>query len=624
MRFAAGLRRSLSCGALIRRMILAWITSAAIRYIMLPAEQMPLDGLESLKGASFGGFVLLAASLFAGFTLMSCIWDTERAERWTLTMAFALYLLRAYLASKSLTLLASGGVCLVILTIYAVRGAKTKATMLALPPRGAFSAKLAVGVAATLFAAFVSAWTVLRVKAYCTPSYDFGIFSQMFHAMATDGSQLTTLERGELLQHFSVHISPVYYLLLPFYLLVPKPETLQVLQALLLASAVVPLWLIARRRGLSALLSAIFCCLLLLYPAYAGGASYDLHENAFLTPLLFWLFYAVDAENHWLLALSALLTLTVKEDSAVYVAVAGLWLLLRGAVQGKRRTDLLRGGAFLIGALVYFFLVTSILNKSGEGVMNWRYGNMIYDGSGSLLAVVKACLLNPLKALYECFETEKVKYILQTLLPLLFLPLITRRYERYVLLIPFLLVNLLSDYTYQHNIMFQYNFGSLAFLFYLSVINFADLRPILSRHIRIPAAFLALLVSLAMFATFLIPTAGYYFKRYSENRDIYAQMDELLTAIPDDSTVTATTFLTTRLSNRRYLYDLQYVGKEKLLSSEYVVLGGGREFKMYNGTGGVLTREALVATLKQNGFVLQSALDGWLEIYYREDGKTSG
>lgn len=81
MRFAAGLRRSLSCGALIRRVILAWITSAAIRYIMLPAEQMPLDGLESLKGASFGGFVLLAASLFAGFTLMSCIWDTERAER---------------------------------------------------------------------------------------------------------------------------------------------------------------------------------------------------------------------------------------------------------------------------------------------------------------------------------------------------------------------------------------------------------------------------------------------------------------------------------------------------------------------------------------------------------------
>ena len=32
-------------------------------------------------------------------------------------------------------------------------------------------------------------------------------------------------------------------------------------------------------------------------------------------------------------------------------------------------------------------------------------------------------------------------------------------------------MNLMSDYTYQHNIFFQYTFGSTAFLFYLTKKN---------------------------------------------------------------------------------------------------------------------------------------------------------
>ena len=44
---------------------------------------------------------------------------------------------------------------------------------------------------------------------------------------------------------------------------------------------------------------------------------------------------------------------------------------------------------------------------------------------------------------------EKIAFFFLTMGPLLFLPLCTRRYERLVLLIPFLLVNLMSDYTYQ-------------------------------------------------------------------------------------------------------------------------------------------------------------------------------
>ena len=88
--------------------------------------------------------------------------------------------------------------------------------------------------------------------------------------------------------------------------------------------------------------------------------------------------------------------------------------------------------------------------------MTYRYDNFIYDDSASLVTVIKAVVMNPMKALFECVDEEKLKFIGQTMVPLLGLPLLTRRFERYILLIPYVLINLMSDYQYQHDIFFQY------------------------------------------------------------------------------------------------------------------------------------------------------------------------
>ena len=170
----------------------------------------------------------------------------------------------------------------------------------------------------------------------------------------------------------------------------------------------------------------------------------------------------------WGVALFSVLTCMVKEDAPVYVAVV--------RCGGPAGSDLAPGrsgaGACLravmpVGAVGYFLGVTAWLAADGDGVMSYRYSNFLYDGSDSLFTVIKAVLLSPVRTLWECFEGEKIAFFFLTMGPLLFLPLCTRRYERLVLLIPFLLVNLMSDYTYQHSIFFQYTYGSAACLFYL-------------------------------------------------------------------------------------------------------------------------------------------------------------
>ena len=127
-----------------------------------------------------------------------------------------------------------------VLGVYAWRGwCGTEKAVRRAGDRGR-GGRIWTAVFATAFFIFVSFWTVYRVLTYRAPTFDFGIFSQMFHQMRTTGLPVTTVERDGPLSHFAVHVSPIYYLLLPFYCIYPKPVTLQVLQAAVLASAVIP------------------------------------------------------------------------------------------------------------------------------------------------------------------------------------------------------------------------------------------------------------------------------------------------------------------------------------------------------------------------------------------------
>jgi len=571
------IRRSLSLDSLLRRLILAWLTAAATEYLLLPSALRNLAGLEGLAEMNPLRMLLVGVAVFAGLWLL----NLEKGERWLMMASAVALTVPALLASFTVPFLAICIVILAILAVYTLRGWNGGETVLPERRRENSACRwLVVGGAAAFFL-LVSIWTVCRVWSFTTPSFDFSIFAQMFHSMRTTGLPVTTIERDGPLSHFAVHVSPIYYLLLPFYMLVPTPATLQVLQAAVLASAVIPLWKLGKHHGLSPMSRALLCLALLLYPAYAGGASYDIHENAFLTPLILWLFYGVDRKKTWITVLAAALTLMVKEDAAVYVAVIALYLMLRSGLVKDRR-GLVTGGGMLLGAVVYFALVTGYLASSGDGVMTYRYRNFMYDGSDSLVTVIKAVLLCPMKAVFECVDAEKLTFIALTILPLAGLPFLTRRYERFVLLIPYVLVNLMSDYQYQHDIFFQYTYGSTACLIYLTLVNLADFRV---EKRRMGAVLAAVCIGAACFGGQIIPKAMRYPAQCVTFADYYDTLRKNLDVIPEDVSVAATTYFTTYLSQRDTLYDVRYASKDHLLECEYVAVNPGdtKSFKQYGG-----------------------------------------
>ena len=604
---------------IIRKLFFGWLVAVCVEYALLQGDGKLLSETGGQGLMSPERVLLITGGITILFLCLSLFWNTEKWERWGIFSTVGVLMALGLRTSYSFLFLGACGLLLLILFVYCLKGWRGDSEPVHPPQKAGKSAYLLLGILSVGFFLFVCGWTVTRVFSFYSSTYDMGIFSQMFYSMKETGLPMTTLERDKALSHFAVHVSPIYYLLLPFYAIVPHPATLQVLQALVVISAVIPLWKLGTHHGLTPWQRLLLCALLLLYPAFLGGTGFDIHENCFLSPALLWLFYSVEKKKVGMITAFTLLTLSVKEDAAVYVAVLGLWLLattlLRKEKNGKQ---LLTALCILVGSLLWFFLTTTYLKLQGDGVMEERYYNCMYNGNRSLWAVIRCIIVHPLKIVYECVDREKLTYIILTMAPLLGLPLLTRRYERFLLLIPYILINLIPDFAYQHDVFYQYSFGSVAFLLYVSLLNLKDIPQKLWK-----TGFLTAGVVLAgiAFTLVILPRARRYPARYFNDRETHIQVRQALGEIPEEAVVTATPYYTVLLSQRNDLYDISYTAIEHLWESEYIILDP-RESDIYDrfdtekGEDG---REALFALLVEQGYREIATVENKLSIYQKQD-----
>ena len=405
----------------------------------------------------------------------------------------------------------------------------------------------------------------LRYKMFAAPNFDFGIWCNMFYNMKESGLALVTCERDMLLSHFAVHISPVYYLFLPFYVLFPTPETLQIGQAVVLAAGIIPVYLLARHFKLSNQHTALVCALYAFFPVITTGCSYDLHENCFLPLFLLFTFYFYEVKKPIPMYVCAVLVLSVKEDAAVYLLFFALFLLIS-------ERNYLHGGILAGLAVGYFLLCGYLLETTGMGMMSDRYDNLIFDPEDGLLGAVKTILVNPGYVLTQLFADkdavwDKVMYIVYMLLPLGMLPFVTKKASRWLLIAP-MLINLLTMYPYQPRIGFQYHFGVAAFLIYAMLKNLPEIE---APNVRRTLLSIAAAACLCSYIVVALPLATSRIQDWRISREYYKEMESFLEEnIPDDASVAASTYLLPHLADREEIYEVHY--HKNKADIEYVVL----------------------------------------------------
>jgi len=422
-----------------------------------------------------------------------------------------------------------------------------------------------VAIVGILLFAFVGIITVHRYLTYSNSTFDFGIFTQMYENMKQTGSISTTLERNRVLSHFGVHFSPIFYIALPIYFIFPSPVTVQLIQAFMVALPVIPIVLISRKYKLSNWMTVGAVLLYALYPATAGGTLYDIHENCFLTFLILMAIWAIEKKKNILTAIMVLLVFFVKEDAPVYIMVLGTFYLFS-------RKDKKRGLILMVTSAIYFIIATSVVKSYGLGIMDNRFSNLFYDQQKGLSQLIRTVLVNPgyvisqIVANYDANGMEKIGYIL-----LMFVPMAAvifrngKKYSRFILISPVIVINLLTLYVYQHDITFQYNFGSIALMMYLVIMNMADLKP---KKAKV-AISVAVICAGVMFMGSMAPRLNYYTSKYSQDKVTYEKINIALSAVPKNASVCASGFFTPHLKNLE-MYDQNHLEETKY--TDYLVI----------------------------------------------------
>ena len=415
--------------------------------------------------------------------------------------------------------------------------------------------------AALLFTVFVSAIMALRVLTYTSPNFDFGIFCNVFYNLKESFQPLSICERDKLLSHFAVHFSPILYLLLPIYYIFPSELTLNISQVIILFSGIVPLWLIMNKYKLGNAVKMFTAIAFFAYPAISYGCIYDFHENCFILPLLLWMFYFYEKGKNIPMFVFAVLVLMVKEEAFTYVFIFAVYIILA-------KKDYKKGLALIVLSVVYFGCAVLYISRFGEGIMSNRFANLKLPEEG-LLGVIKTVFKTPMLVFNELFrstasESAKLIYFIQLFVPLAMLPFMTKKYSRLILICP-VLINLLSDYYYQCDLGKQYSFGITAFLFYAAVINLSEIRERKGGFL----AFSSAVVSIVMMLSLMYPRMTSYSLTYSINKDEFEIITAVLDEIPEDASVTASTFFVPRLSQRRVIYEQYY---HNAVDTDYLVL----------------------------------------------------
>lgn len=414
---------------------------------------------------------------------------------------------------------------------------------------------LVAAILAVVIFSFMSVLVILRYKTFYTSTFDFGVFAQMFYNMRDKLLPLTTCERNIELSHFAVHVSPIYYLVLPIYMIFPFNETLLIVQLLFIVSGVIPLILICRHRKLTNFITMAMAVIYLFSPVFFGGLFYDFHENKFLTTLILWLLYFIEKDKKIGMYIFTILVLMVKEDAGIYAACIGLYILAT-----KNKKERIHGAIITALSVIWFLLAYSWLKNGGDGAMTGRYKNFIGD-EDSVFAIIETIIKNPAYFFKQLLSVEKLEKVLWVIVPVMLMPFRVKSMKELILLIPFLVMNLMPSYIYQYDIAHQYYYGSFVLMLYLVIVNIDGVKGLA----KISTVVCMMVASIIMFTSY-VTVKFYYIDQYIENKDRNKEVVEILESIPQDASVCATTYYMTHLAMRDEIY-----GHPEGMDCEFIV-----------------------------------------------------
>jgi len=393
------------------------------------------------------------------------------------------------------------------------------------------------GLLVVLLAAYAVTLTRMSLDAHHglgTHAYDLGIYEQGTWLLSRLETPFITLRGVHL---FGDHTSFILILIAPLYWLFPATGTLLTVQSVAIAAGAVPVFLYARHRLGSEPIALVLAVVYLLHPAVSWINTWDFHPEAFLPLFVGFALYGALTRRWRLYWVFVVLTLLVKEDTALIIVPLGLWVALRG----DRRIGI---ATIVVGAtysLLAFFVF--LQHFSGHGTL---YANRIPFGGP--IGFVTTALTSPGEVLGHLTSGRRPWYLFQLTAPFAWvfvrLPSIAAIGSLVVLF------NIAVVGESQHHIRYHY---SLVVVAILAMGTVHALGAVERHRTRVVAAIgVVALIASYLWGTLPMARDGRDYNPPSHPQAAAAR--EALALVPDDAIVAAEWELTPHLSRRTHVY----------------------------------------------------------------------
>ncbi len=450
------------------------------------------------------------------------------------------------------------------------------------------------------YISYFSYFTVLRYKTLYASYYDLGIMNQVVYnsymAIKTkDPSrllELTDTDSSMQIKRMAIHNDPLLALLSVFYFIYKGPETLLIIQTVVLALGALAVFKItefvfAKAKHVD-FLALSFSLAYLFYSPMQRANSFDFHAVVLATTFLLFMFYFFLKKRFVLSYLFFVLSLLSKEEVGLTTAFFGVYALFSNTTLlplnrlkkpkkilqdiMKNHKNLIFSLIVIITSLVWFDLSVSVITPYFRGSHPFAleyYG----DFGDSPIRIIIGIFKNPYSIGKYIFRFDTFTYFLYLLGPLGFLSLFSP--IQLLISLPELAINLLSNNYNLRNVVFHYTSVIQPFVFISAIYGARALTKFksFSQNTKyLKTISLGILIISFIFSYFKSPLP------YSREADIhpfkypqiaYKEAEIWAAILRDDNTKVSTTGqLAPYFTMRRYFY----IFSSNYIYADYVVL----------------------------------------------------
>ncbi len=332
-----------------------------------------------------------------------------------------------------------------------------------------------------LYSVYFSFFTIIRHQRLLSAYYDLGIMDQtVYNTYRGRFLELTDPVGDSNIKRMAIHNDILLALLAPFYFIHQGPETLLVLQSVILALGAIPLYWLVIKVLKSKLFGLIIAFSYLLYPPLQRANIFDFHAVTLATSLLLFMFYFAYVKKYFLSFIFFILAVLSKENVTLTTAMFGLYLVYKGlrvksglyVTIVTHKSIILKDRRFIYGLMLVFISIFWFILSIWIIIPHFRHGyhfaiSLYTDFGESPGGILKGLVSKPRTFLKDIFHIDTLRYFLFLFAPVSFLAFFAPQYI--LIASPEFAINLLSSSGLMRSILFHYTALITSFVFIAAI-----------------------------------------------------------------------------------------------------------------------------------------------------------